>query len=92
MAPPPVSERGHVAGVLEDTRQHHLRIERRADGLTDLPQGAQFLDRAGQLVRARLQLVEQPCVLDGDHRLVGEGLDEVDLLVGEGLDAPSEPP
>ena len=30
-----------------------------------------------------LHLVEQPHVLDGDHRLVGEGLNQLDLLVGE---------
>ena len=32
---------------------------------------------------ARLHLLEQPHVLDRDHRLVGEGLDQLDLLVGE---------
>ena len=32
---------------------------------------------------ARLHLVEQPHVLDRDHRLVGEGGDQLDLLVGE---------
>ena len=31
----------------------------------------------------RCGLVEQPHVLDGDHRLVGEGLEQRDLLVGE---------
>ena len=31
----------------------------------------------------RLQLGEQACVLDGDHRLVGEGLQELDLRLGE---------
>ena len=36
-----------------------------------------------KLVRARLHLVEQAHVLDGDHRLVGEGRDQLDLLVGE---------
>ena len=30
-----------------------------------------------------LQLVEQPRVLDRDHGLVGEGRDQLDLLVGE---------
>ena len=30
-----------------------------------------------------LHLVEQPRVLDRDHRLVGEGRDKLDLLVGE---------
>ena len=33
-----------------------------------------LLQRLGQLARARLHLLEQAHVLDGDHRLVGEGL------------------
>ena len=40
----------------------------------------------GQLARARLHLVEQPHVLDRDHCLVGEGLDQRDLRIGERLD------
>ena len=36
---------------------------------------------------ARLQLLEQADVLDGDDGLVGEGRDELDLLVGERLDS-----
>jgi hypothetical protein len=27
--------------------------------------------------------LEQPRVLDGDHRLIGEGLDQLDLLLDE---------
>ena len=38
-----------------------------------------------QLALARLLLLEQPRVLDGDHGLVGEGLNKFDLLVGERL-------
>jgi hypothetical protein len=34
---------------------------------------------------ARLHLVEQPHVLNGDHRLMGEGGKQLDLLVDEGL-------
>jgi hypothetical protein len=34
----------------------------------------------------KLQFLEQPHVLNGDDRLVGEGLDERGLLVGERLD------
>jgi hypothetical protein len=34
-------------------------------------------------VVTRLQLVERPHVLDGDHGLVGEGLEQRDLLVAE---------
>ena len=33
---------------------------------------------------ARLQFLEQPRVLDRDHRLVREGLEQGDLPVGEG--------
>ena len=33
----------------------------------------------GELARARLHLLEQPHVLDRDHGLVGEGLDDLDL-------------
>ena len=43
-----------------------------------------LLQRLGELARARLHLVEQPRVLDRDHGLVGEGLDQLDLLVGKG--------
>src|SRR6516164_9881410 len=43
----------------------------------------------GKLARARLQLLEQPHVLDRDHSLVGEGGRHFDLLFGEWLDASS---
>ena len=33
-----------------------------------------------EIARARLHLVEQPHVLDGDYGLVGEGRNEFDLL------------
>ena len=36
-----------------------------------------------ELAALVLDFVEQPHVLDGDHRLVGEGGDQLDLLVGE---------
>ena len=38
---------------------------------------------AASSLRARLHLVEQAHVLDRDHRLVGEGLDDLDLPLGE---------
>ena len=37
-----------------------------------------------EIAVARLQLLEQADVLDGDDGLVGEGLEELDLRVGEG--------
>src|SRR5207245_1810349 len=30
-----------------------------------------------------LNFVEQPNILDRDHRLIGEGLDQLDFLIGE---------
>ena len=37
------------------------------------------------LVRACLHLIEQAYVLDRDHRLIGEGGDQLDLFFGERL-------
>ena len=39
-----------------------------------------------QLPRARLYLLEQPDVLDRDHRLVSEGRNQIDLLCVNGFD------
>src|SRR4029078_3701997 len=41
------------------------------------------LKRLCQVSRARLHFVEQANVLDRNHRLVGEGLGQLDLFVGE---------
>ena len=38
----------------------------------------------GEIVGALAQFVEQPHVLDGDDGLGGEGLEQLDLLVGNG--------
>ena len=57
-----------------------------ADHPEDLRGGGLAIEGVGQVVVARLQLREQAHVLDGDHGLVGEGLEEPDLLLGEGKD------
>ena len=44
----------------------------------------------GLLLQRFAQLVQQPRVLDGDHRLGGEVLDQLDLLVGERPDLLAE--
>src|SRR5205823_12200797 len=41
------------------------------------------VQRGGQLAVARLELGEEADVLDGDDRLVGKGLEQPDLTVGE---------
>ena len=48
-----------------------------------------MLARDLELAALVLDLGEQAYVLDGDHRLGGEHLHELDLLVGEGLDGGS---
>src|SRR5262249_28952814 len=65
--------------------EHRLDVGRRAgDHVQDLGAGRLLLERLGELARARLHLVEQPHVLDGDDGLVGEGLEQLDLLRTEG--------
>ena len=60
--------------------EHRLQIERRAaDDLQHVGGGGLLLQRLGEIAGARLHLVEQSHVLDRDDRLVGEGLDELDL-------------
>ena len=77
---------GQLTRTGDDRLEHDLQIERRADRPADLPQRLQLLDGSRQLAGPGLQLLEEPDVLDGDHRLVGEGFDQFDLLVGEGPD------
>src|SRR5262245_28265402 len=69
--------------VLNKRLQYRLEVERRsADDLQDLACGGLLLQGLGQLAVPGLELLEQTHVLDGDHRLVGERLEERRLLVG----------
>ena len=62
---------------LDQRIEHRLQIEgRAADDLEHVGGGGLLLQRFAQLV-------EQPRVLNGDDGLIGEGLDQRDLLVGE---------
>ena len=72
-----------LIGIAEPRRQldqrveHDLQIEgRAADDLEHVGGG-------GLLLQQFPQLVEQAGILDRDHGLVGEVLDQLDLLVGE---------
>ena len=63
-----------------------LQIERRAaDDLEHVGCGGLLLQRLGQVARASLYFVEQPRILDSDHRLVGKGGHQLYLLFGERL-------
>ena len=88
----PRSERRRRTSALAQlrARSRHDRVEdrldvgRRArDDAQDLAGGRLLLERLGEVGVLGLQLGEQPRVLDGDGRLVGEGLHQRDLAVGE---------
>ena len=71
-------------GVPDDGIENWLDVGRRAgDDPQDLARRRLLLERFGQRAVPRLQLGEQPHVLDRDHRLVGEGLENLDLPVRE---------
>ena len=74
-------------GVPDDGVEHRLDIGRRApDDAQDLAGGRLLLEGLGEVGILGLQLAEQPGVLDGDGRLVGEGLHQGDVTVGERQD------
>ena len=72
---------GELVRAGDDRRQHRLEVERRAHRAADLAERLQLLHRPAQRARPLLQLLEQADVLDGDDRLVGERLQQLDLLV-----------
>ena len=63
------------AALLDDRFEHRLHVRlRAADDAQDVARGGLRVERRRQLAVARLQLREEPHVLDRDDRLVGEGL------------------
>ena len=76
---------GELHRLGDDGGEHGLEIERRVHRLRHFAERAQLPDRAAKFVGALAQFVQQSRILDGDDGLVGEGLDQLDLLVGEGL-------
>jgi hypothetical protein len=66
--------------------EHGLEIERRIHRLRYFAERAQFTDRAGKLIGALPQGIQQSHILNRDCRLVCEGLDQSYLLIREGPD------
>jgi hypothetical protein len=61
-------------GAVHDRVEHRLDIRLgAADDAQDVAGGSLRVQRRGQLAVARLELGEQPHVLDGDDGLIGEG-------------------
>ena len=70
--------------VLQHGLEHRLQLAGRTrDDAQHLRCRGLLLQRLGEIVGALAQLVEQPRVLDRDDRLVGEILQQRDLLLGE---------
>ena len=64
-------------GALDNYVEHRLHIRgRTGDNLQNVGRRCLPLQRL-------LCLVEEPHILDGDHRLVGEGLEQLDVMIGE---------
>src|SRR3954454_19284876 len=73
-------------GALNNSLEHWIRIHRRpANNVQHLTRSSLELKRFLQLPRPCLHLLEQAHIVDRDHRLVGEGRHQLDLLIGEGL-------
>jgi hypothetical protein len=71
-------------GRFNERLQDWPQIEgRAADDLEHIGGRGLLLQRFGQVVGALAQLVEQPCVLDGDDGLAGEVVDQLNLFVCE---------
>ena len=64
--------------------EHRLQIEgRAANHLEHVGGGGLLLQRFRKIIGALSQLLQQPRVFDRDDGLIGEILDQLDLLIGE---------
>ena len=70
--------------------EHGVEVECRAERPADIAERRELRHRARQLGRPGFELVEQAHVLDGDDRLVGEGLEQGDLPVVKGRSSARE--
>jgi hypothetical protein len=75
---------GKSHSTIDDRIEYWLRIaERLADDAQYLRRCRLLLERFGEFARALLFGLEQPHVLNRNYGLVGECLDQFDLLFGE---------
>src|SRR5262245_322105 len=66
-----------------DGTKHSLEIERGAYRLADFAKGFELAHGACQFVGSFIQFFKQPHVLNRNHRLVSEGLEQHYLLFGK---------
>jgi len=85
----PTVATGELDSAANDGLEHGLERECGADSSAHFTERAKLRDRLREFAGACLHLVEQPDVLDRDHRLVGEDGDELHLPPGERSRRPS---
>src|SRR5262245_60062862 len=74
-------------GTLDDSVEDWLNVSgRAADDAEHLGGCRLMLQRLAQFGVTLLQFLEQPDILNRDHGLISEGLEESDLLIGERID------
>ena len=73
---------GELHGSRDDRVQYGVQIERGTHSAPDIPERRELLNRARQSGGACLELREQPGIVDGNHRLVSKGLQNVELSIG----------
>ena len=70
-----------LAGTLDNGLEDRPDIGRRgSDNLEDIAAAGLISQRLAEIARARLYLVEQLHIADGDHGLVGKGLQQLDVM------------
>src|SRR5215470_10773254 len=75
----------NAGGALDDGVEDWLHVGgRAADDAEHFCRSGLVLQGFAQFSVALLDLFEEPYILDGDHSLVREGFEELDLLVREG--------
>src|SRR4029079_17170051 len=73
-----------LAGAIDDGIHHRLDVgRRRGNHVEDGGAAGLVCQSLRQLARPYLNFLEQPRVLDRDHRLIGKGRNKLDLFFGE---------
>ena len=73
-----------LAGAFDDRLEDWFDVGRRGgDHLQDIGAAGLVGEGLGEIAGLGLHLVEQPDIADRDHGLIGEGLQQADLLVAE---------
>src|SRR5262249_6966737 len=80
-------------GTGQDRVEHRLHVRLRlTDDAQNVTGRGLLVQSSGQVTVARLQLLEQPHILDGNNCLVSEGLEHGDFAVGEWTEPALWPP